>query len=386
MTTGNEAAAVDNQVRLLVVAGLLLTSCACCGQPSISCQRSAGNEVVASVLKLCTAAGSESANNPSISLTATDRSELAKRLTIQEHPSEPEPARLTSFSRMQEPLTERNNTPGPFLDYADYQKRATSAIPTNLVSYGISGHEQVQILMPADYYSKLMPGLETDRSSELKTRVGPADIPPLVDAMPDSRYFKRIFILANDNPEDDWVSQTYKFKGFISSMSMTDGELNMYKTRRSDHLRVDVLHEWSHGLRYKYWEDNLMKCFNQAVNLERVEWNPSIYATRHEGEQWAVLGERMLGYSGESFLEACDKAPVRTALWMCALEKCLAHVPDSTKSIDHDQYVQRQRYVAEHVVPQAQRKLKTMKAEGATDFLRAQAGSILQYFESERST
>jgi hypothetical protein len=407
---GSESAAMDNQARLLVVAGMLLTSCACCGRKSIACHRSVGNEVVASVLKLCTTTGSEvrgTANAHPVETSraaADERAELIKRLTIQEHSSDPEPARLNNVTRMREPLLKRNSTPGPFSDYRDYQKRAISAIPTNLVSYGVSGHEPVQIILPAEYDSKLSRTKATRTTTEIASRakpgskaedlvpdmgmrVRPADIPPMLDAMPDSRYFKRIYILANANPEDDWVSHTYEFKGFISSMAMTDGELNMYKTQRRDDLRGDVLHEWSHGLRYKYWDDNLMKCFNQAVNLERVEWNPSLYATRHEGEQWAVLGERMLGHNAESFLEACENAPVRTALWMRALQKCLDQVPASIASIDHDKYRERQCYVEAQVLPQAVKKLKVMKVEGATEFLRGQAGSILHYFDpAEEST
>jgi hypothetical protein len=169
-------------------------------------------------------------------------------------------------------------------------------------------------------------------------------------------------------------------------MAMTEGDLSMYKTERSEHLRRDVLHEWSHGLRYKYWNDDLMKCFNQAVNLELVEWNPSVYATRNDGEQWAVLGERMLGNSGESFLDACDKAPIRSSLWMRALQKCLAHVPESIASIDHDKYMLRQRYVDQHVYPRALEKLKVMKVQGVTEFLRMQAETILQYFAHEEES
>jgi hypothetical protein len=379
-------------VHLLVVASLLLSSCTCCGQPSIACQGPAPNEAVVSVLKLCATRGGEAwettktDSDVAARRSADDRVELLNRLSIPQRSSAPEPARLNNFTRMREPLVERNSNRGPFSDYDDYQKRALSAIPTDLISYGVRGHEQAQIVLTTDYYAKLLPELpgsateKAQKVAESKTRVGPADIPPLLDSMPDSRYFKRIFILDAGNPEDDWVSQSYKFEGFISTMAMIEGELSLYQAESNEDLRRDILHEWSHALRYEYWHDSLMKSFNDAVNLELPEWSPSIYATRCNGEQWAVLGERMLGNSAESFLEACDKAPLRSALWMHALRKCLAQVPESMMSVDHDKYVQRQEYVDKHIVPRAVEKLKAIKIAGATKFLRAQADSILQYF------
>ncbi len=317
--------------------------------------------------------------------TSTFTITLAQRLTIADRPIEPEPKRLINSNKVTMQLLVRNETRGPFVDYDDYHKRALSSLPTNFVSWQISGHQSVKIFVPEDGDSK--PGSRA---------VAAADLPQLLDAMPDSSYFKRIFILKTSNPEDEWVTQTdystavpsgtpTKDKGFISAMSMTDGELSMYKTERTDHLRRDVLHEWSHALRYKFWNDALMTCFNQAVNLELPEWNPSIYATRNNGEQWAVFGEKMLGNSGEDFLETCDKAPLRSALWMSALHKCLLQVSPDTVCTSIDSYVQRQRYVDEFIVPKAVAKLRLDKVAGTTPFLRSQAANVLHYLETERS-
>ena len=401
---------MPRKCRPLLPVYLLVVSCALYGQPAIADQASTTSEfdrdsgIKASATAHGDAAEANSQADKGISQPARERAELIRQLTIPEHSLAPAPTRLTKPTLTSEPLTGRNSNRGPFVDHDDYEKRAVSAVLTKVVSYGVSGHEPVQIILTADYDSRLVPPDNTcaalgkvantetgdagaaSADTELKMRVRPADIPPLLDAMPDSRYFKRVLILATDNPEDDWVGQTYSGKGFVSTMAMTDGELSLYKTESSDYLRRDVLHEWSHALRYKYWNDDLMKCFNQATNLELVEWNPSLYAKRNEGEQWAVLGERMLGNSGESFLEACENAPLRSTLWMRALQKCLTEVPGSTVCIDHDKYTQRQRYVDEHVLPLALEKLKVMKVTGATEFLRGQAQSILQYLEPENKS
>jgi len=296
----------------------------------------------------------------------------------------PEPERVLGFKDVSENVVVRNATSGPFRDYADYSSRALSKVPTVMRDYQISGHKDVHVVLTEEYSAAL--AVRYDGSAEpakhsLERRVCPADIPQLLDAMPDSRYFKKVFISDNLNPEDDYVTQTYYPDGFISSMAMTNGQLELYKAERNEYLRRDVLHEWSHQLRYEFWNDKLRKCFEGAVNLELVEWNPSLYATRGAGEQWAVLGERMLGFGGEEFLEACTKAPIRTTIWMRALQKCLSAVPEPNKSIDHDKYVARMRYVEKHVLPRAMKKLEALQINGKTDYLREQAKGISQYLD-----
>lgn len=308
----------------------------------------------------------------------------ASSLSIERVELTPEPQRILGYKSVKEDMVVRNATPGPFVDYADYSKRALSKLPTSMRDYQIAGHKDVHVMLTEAYSAELDvkdDGLLDQSKQSMKCRVCPADIPQLLDAMPDSRYFKKVFISDNLNPEDDYVTQTYYPEGFISSMAMTDGQLELYKAERNEYLRRDVLHEWSHQLRYEFWNDKLRKCFEDAVNLELVEWNPSHYATRGAGEQWAVLGERMLGFSGEEFIEACTKAPIRTTIWMRALQKCLSAIPEPNKSIDHDKYVARMRYVEKHVLPQAMKKLESLQNNGQTDYLREQAKGIAQYLD-----
>lgn len=311
------------------------------------------------------------------------RAGLIKDLTITQRSMEAEPHRITGFKTTTEKLIERNSTPGPFQNYDDYNQRGISNVPTEIRKYRISGHD-VDVIVRDQFGAKLDLAASGDHGSEdLSKRVTPADIPPLLDAMPDSRYFKRIFISDKPNPEDDWVTQTYYPSGFVSAMAMTDGELNMYKTERTAYLRRDVLHEWGHELRYKFWEDNLTWRFADAVNLEMVEWDPSKYAGRNNGEQWAVLGERMIGNDAQSFLEAADKAPIRTTIWMQALRKCLENVPEQHKSIEHDMYMKRVQYVEQNVLPKAIAKLERMQVDGKTEFLRNQATTLLTYLRGD---
>ncbi len=306
---------------------------------------------------------------------------LASNLTIDSLPLKAEPQRISRVVKLSEPVVIRNETAGPFTDYQDYAARALSKVAKEVRHYEVDGRSDFRVVLTEEYAAALET-LASDQANEhYIARVRPIDVPQLLDAMPDSRYFKRVFISENFNPEDDYVTQTYYPEGFVSSMAMTDGQLELYRAGRSEYLRKDVLHEWSHQLRYVYWNDKLKACFEDAVNLELVEWNPSIYATRGAGEQWAVLGERMLGYSGEEFLEACAKAPIRTVLWMRALHKCLDGVPEAKRSVDHAKYVARMHYVEKTVYPKAMKKLARLQVTGKTEFLCSQAKNILQYMK-----
>jgi hypothetical protein len=350
------------------------------------------------------ASGGRSARSASKSKKGSKAAALAARLSIARRGLRPQPERVAQFKELKEEIVFRTAVPGPFADYPDFAKRALHRVSTEVRDYAVVGHGHTSVVFSEDY-AALLESINksesigsksshsatnlsqessktkaNDSSNErLARRVRPEDIPQLLDAMPDSRLFKRVLVSENANPEDDYVTQIYYPEGFISSMAMIDGQLELYKAERNEFLCRDVLHEWSHQLRYEFWNDRLMKAFEDAVSLEKVEWNPSIYATRSNGEQWAVLGERMLGSSGEEFLTSCKNAPIRTAIWMRALQKCLADVSEDGRSIDHDKYVERVRFVESKILPKALRKLGQMRRDGETAELRDQAAAVLDY-------
>jgi hypothetical protein len=168
-------------------------------------------------------------------------------------------------------------------------------------------------------------------------------------------------------------------------MAMANGELVMYKYDLKQFLRRDILHEWSHALRYQYWEDDLAWRFGDATDLEGVEWNWRKYGARNKGEGWAVLGEPLLGYSADGFLDAIQKAPIRSVIWMRALEKCFAEMAPANASVNHDQYVARMNFVKEFVTPLALTKLQKMIATyDPESWQKASAIRVLDYIERRR--
>lgn len=308
--------------------------------------------------------------NPALLKQAT-----AKSLSIPVRLQISQSNRLLSYTTDVEKWDERSAVPGPFADFNDFYNRGVDKVPTKVRRYKVSGHS-AEIVIPERYAAQLDAG-----SKETRGRLSPADFPGLLDAMPNSSYFKKIFMSDKRNPEDSWVNQTGYSTDFRAAMSMIDAELTTYMTERSNHLRRDVLHEWSHQLRYEYWETEITERFKNAVDLES-DWKPSTYAARNNGEQWAVLGERMLGNSGEDFLEAANLAPLRAVVFMRALKQCLDNVPAEHKSIDHEFYVMRQRYVDERVLPLAEKKLNALMSNGSADE-KSWAQDLLQYLQAE---
>lgn len=311
--------------------------------------------------------------------------QVIRELTIPERSLAQQPGRVTGFKTAVEKLNERSETEGPFTNFDDFYNRGLSKVPTDVRKYTIDKHT-VEVVIPTRYAEKLddvaAKKATTTGAEDYSNRVGPADLPPLLDAMPNSGYFKRIFISDKRNPEDAWVSQGGYNKDFVSAMSMTDGELNMYKTERTNYLRRDVLHEWSHELRYQYWDHNLTWRFADAINLEAKEYSLSKYADRNNGEQWAVLGERMLGNDAKAFVDAAGNMPIRTLVWMRALKKSLDTVPAENKSVDHDVYVARQNYVDNTVLPQAVAKLEQYVKTGNAD-QQSRAAKVLEFLKEE---
>jgi hypothetical protein len=284
-----------------------------------------------------------------------------------------------SRSASVEQLLERNSVMGPFKDSEDFHARALKKVANPVRKYNIEGHSAVIILR--EPYARQLTSENGSCPEELRQRVKPSLIPSLLDEMPNSAYVRRVFLDDRANTQDDYLTQTVDQHGFVTEMAMANGQLDMYRYDLKQFLRRDVLHEWSHALRYHYWEDELAWRFGDATDLEGPDWNWRKYGARNKGEGWAVLGEPLLGYSADGFLEAVEKAPVRSVVWMRALEKCLNEMT-ATRSVDHDQYVARMNYVKDFITPIAAERLKRIINDPAKlDWQHAAAQRVLTYIE-----
>lgn len=282
-------------------------------------------------------------------------------LNIDFEPLKPQPERLKTPQVVSEDVTVRTRDNGPWTSDADFAERGTRKVQMDMRHYGVEGHD-VQIRMP-EYYAK---ELDAGTNPNLANRLRPSDIPALMDALPNSRYIQKVLLADTPNVQDDYISQTYK-KGFKSAMGIASKDLQTYQQERTSWLRRDFQHEWSHQLRYEYWDDPIAFRFKNAVDHDG-NWVPKEYARRNNGEQWAVLGERMLGGSGRDFVEAAQNAPLRSVVYMSALQKSLAEVPVGERSPYHEHFARRAQWVMDNVRPVALERLGGMgTTQGVAD-------------------
>lgn len=282
-------------------------------------------------------------------------------LNIEFAPLKPQPDRLSAPRTVAEDIAVRTANSGPWSDEADFDARGTTKISMEMRRYAIQGHE-TEIRLPETYAKDL----DLAKDPSLANRLRPSDIPQLMDALPNSKYVKDVLLSDVGNILDDYISQTYK-KGFKSAMGIAHKDLQTYRQERTSWLQRDFQHEWSHQMRYEYWDDPIAFRFADAVDNDG-SWVPKEYARRNNGEQWAVLGERMLGGSGKDFVEATQMAPLRSVVYASALQKSLAEVPADRRSPYHDQFAHRAQYIIDHVGPIALDKLGRLEqTQGVKD-------------------
>ncbi|HEY9677143.1 MAG TPA: hypothetical protein V6C76_04005 [Drouetiella sp.] len=280
-------------------------------------------------------------------------------------PFEPHPERLVRRKVSRKYVSTRNAVSGPFTDYHDFKTRGITIAPVTVVSYEVRDLPSVRIEMPQEYEEELVHANEPGSVfSPLRQRLQVADVPQLIDELPNPLFFSTYFLSNKANPEDDWSTQTYQSAGFVSATAMyPNGLFCFWKMKRTDpFLRADAVHEWSHQLRYKFADNALMQSFDDAVRFE-TNWSPNQYANRSATECFAVFGERLLSTSAAEFLECCDRAPIRSTLWMETLRLSMENLPPQYRSVNHAQYEKRIEHVLSKVKPVALASLRARRLE-----------------------
>jgi hypothetical protein len=297
--------------------------------------------------------------------------------TSEQHPNQ------LGFVAGTESLEYRTEQAGPFDGYTDFIARGIIKKPTPVRTYQ-AGEGSVPIVVAEDYAKDLDAskdkdsGLHPERLWDLQQRVGPSDVAEALMYLPDRSYFKKIIISDKPNPDDDWVTQDYKEgkEPFVSAMGVLRGEVVLYKKNKDVYFTGDLKHEWSHELHDRHYDEPLAWGFGQSVDLERNEWSARDYMKRSKKDQFAVMGERLIGTDEAEFLEATEKAPLRTVFYMKALEKSLAQVAPENRSVAHDEYARRVELVKTNVIPKAVQKLQDILANG-DEYSRQKAKNIV---------
>jgi len=314
-------------------------------------------------------------------------SELTTRLGNGEHATETLPA--------------PSGEAGPFASYEDFTARGLKNIDRPVRIY--SGHGlPTKIIVPEDYAQHLdevrklrLRGSESgvcqepadDGESvsvedarcrlaqhELRNRLLPEELLPLLDELPDCSYFGTLFLLAETNPEDIWVQQDYN-SSFVSAMAtLPDGRTMLFRSEHNEFLRLNLFHEWSHRLQHHCQEESA--AFSDALELEWRQYVPNTYALRSYGEHWAVIGEELTHRSAHRFLTLAEKAPLRTVVWLVALAKALAASRHACR--EQAAYNQRVQFARQHVAPAARAALAGI--DSAADSTAQERARRLQAF------
>jgi hypothetical protein len=251
--------------------------------------------------------------------------------------------RLEHFEDGVKIVNNRNATPGPFVDEADFYDRALDRVACPVRRFTVSGHPDtiLTIAQPdlAAYedtrWKRFGLGKEADRTDDPL----PEDVIALLDTVPDSRLIPEVSLWLADNPVDDWPRQVSNFSSTWRSHAATvsSGEIAFYRTHHEE-LVFAGLHEWCHLLekrRPKYFA-----MFNKARCCDGV-YLPDRYALVSPSEHWAVFGQNLIGEDGDFFEKVVRGGPLRSLVFMLALEDVLKNVPINRRSRCHDLYLRR---------------------------------------------
>jgi len=308
---------------------------------------------------------------------------------------------------------------GPFQDYNDFRARALKPVDELVRICECDGHA-VKIVLREGYACRLaevrelrlragqsslnelvgdrmpaakqqeaeagatLPALSPEEARarlsqhELRNRILPEELVALLDALPESSYFSRVFLLDEANPEDLWVRQTYN-PGFVSAAAtLPNGDLLLFRTERNEFLRVNLIHEWAHQLQRRCEAE--FKIFHDAVELGWRFYVPNTYALRSYEEHWAVIGEELLHVDARRFLAAAGSAPIRSTVWMLVLRRALAKSTGCGLNLYRDQLNARVIHTLQHVLPKARQALESFAQSGEPE-QQGRALRVLQFLE-----
>ncbi len=278
-------------------------------------------------------------------------------------------SRLTGFTCARRRfLRPRADVAAPYpVEDQEFVSKVLQAVEFDVREYTVDRHA-TRIVVCADYARQLddLRALKTRanhaedaratlRQHPLRNRVLPEELVRYLDELPNSSLFTELVLLDWANPRDLKLRQRYQSDTFVSAAgTMNNGVVEFYCTENNQFLRINLFHEWTHCLEEAY--PAVATAFDAALELEWREWVPDTYALRSYQEHWAVIGQELMHLDGQRFIAAVEQAPIRSAVWLQALKRTLAAVPEGRQSIYHLKWLQRVA-VCERISKEANQKL-----------------------------
>jgi len=199
----------------------------------------------------------------------------------------------------------------------------------------------------------------------LANRALPEDIAAALEQSPDPTVFKKVFLLDEKNPMDQYWQRTHS-GGFESRAQATrDGTLSLYSAERPGQIEryapinEQIRHEWSHLLKWSNPADGNL--FASAMRLEAGVKAREPYAPANVDEAFAShVGEKLLHPDGVQFLAAARMNPISSTL---AFDMLAARIePSRTPAW----LKARQAEINQQIRPLAIEQLRTSMGSGQT--------------------
>jgi hypothetical protein len=190
-------------------------------------------------------------------------------------------------------------------------------------------------------------------------RPDPAGALALLRELPDSRLVYRLHFSAAPSFIEPWARRDRGLdKMVILGNATQNGLIVLYHFDRAScaHLPGTLIHEWLHILAYKAWWT--IWRFKRANKIEALPPLPiaPTYLTNSKSptyEDWATLGEMLLGYDEEAFRQTALAFPVHATILWRRVEKVMRKAPKRFASTRLAEFEARGAFMRTEVTPRA---------------------------------
>jgi hypothetical protein len=284
-----------------------------------------------------------------------------------------------------------------FTSRLDFDQRAGSSHEVEVNIYRAKGLENRQVVIPRAFdlslnelrQLRLQAGnagggkatevaWSTLRDHPRKYQLLPEDVPPLLAALPNPSYFKKVILQSERNPSDAFYSQQAGRQVYSAAKTVPgEDSLTVFPGRNGVDYGELFKHEWSHQLEVN--AGALRDQYDLAAKLEANGHFDRDYARLNTSENWAVHMESVLGDDADKFKDFVARAPIRASILGKALKTSLDSCSVTERSPMHSQYVARANYIQKQEGQAAGALLDILR--NGTDGERAEAATLLAGLE-----
>jgi hypothetical protein len=266
----------------------------------------------------------------------------------------------------------------------EFERNAIVVIPIQVRVYQANG-TSVKVIVPEEYASRLdqLANLERQagggepEAEQARRELASAEMEDIAGRMtvrdafryalmtPQPSLFREIYLSGESNPYDGWFKAKTGNSSFESSADtvLKEGRTTWYKKCAGPVLAEDTMHEWAHLFDEHY--PLTAQIIRTASRVDKVVTRSYAELPR---ERIAIeVGEYALHPNGDRASQLIATAPVLATAIGEGLVEVLSRVPESERSLLHEQWLARADMMRSTACPMARRLL--------IDKAQAQAGT-----------